>query len=236
MVGTVVIISKKVAEYGVKGMAIFRRNALKAWVAALEFSLTAEKRELKKARKKQKVVELKEENWGELAKIKMATATVKAKRAGRPRKRPNPKAPVKIKAVVKAKKSQRRVAKVKPVVSTKLKAKKSQRRVAKTKPAVSAKPKAKKSQRRIAKAKAAVSTELKAKTLQQQTKKAGAKAKVAVKSLERKLKVASAKPLSGRSGRPATPTELKTKIHRLEGELDDLKYPPVEMEDELFED
>jgi len=126
---------------------------LRARAAALEFN-TAEQRELKKARNKQKAAEPKEETRGEHAKIKKTT--VKPKKSGRPQKHPKPKVGVKPKAAVKAKKPQPRVA------------------------------------------------------------RAGTS--------------------GDKSNRTATSTELKTKIHRLEDELDDLKYPPVELEDELFEE
>jgi outer membrane biosynthesis protein TonB len=197
MVGTVVVIGRKIAEYGVKGMAIVRRNALRARVAALEFSLAAVNRELKKVRKKQKAAEPKEETQPKQAKTKKAKA--KPKGSSRPRKRPKPKAGVKTKAAVKAKKPQPRVAKAKIKKAT-------------------AKPKRASRPRKHPKP------------------KVGVKTKAAVKAKKSQLKLAGAGTLGGKSDKITTSTELKTKIHRLEGELDDLKYPPVELEDELFED
>ena len=57
-----------------------------------------------------------------------------------------------------------------------------------------------------------------------------------MKAQKPQLRVAGAGTSGGKSNRTATSTELKTKIHRLEGELEDLKYPPVELEDEYFDD
>lgn len=66
--------------------------------------------------------------------------------------------------------------------------------------------------------------------------KAGAKTKVAIGAQKPQPRVAKAKTSGGKSDKTAGSTELKTKIRRLEGELDDLKYPPVDLENEYFDD
>ena len=194
--GTVVVVGRKIAEYGVRGMAIVRRNALRARVAALEFSLAAVQRELKKVRKKQKAAEPKEDTQGEQEKIKKTT--VKPKKSSRPRKRPTSKAGAKTKVAVRAQKPR--------PLATKAKIKRETE-----KPKRPSRPR------------------------KRPTSKAGVETKVAMKAQKPQLRVAGAGTSGGKSNRTATSTELKTKIHRLEGELEDL-YPPVELEDEYFDD
>jgi hypothetical protein len=154
VVGTVAATGKKVAGFGVRGVAIVRRNGLRVRVAELESDIAAVWRELKSVRHGQKDARPGKKSQGEQAKIK--TKTKKPKRSSRPRKR--------------------------------------------------------------------------------QASKAGAKTKVAIKPQEPQPRVAKVKTSGDESDKIATSTELKTKIRRLESEMEDLKYPSVDLENEYFDD
>lgn len=99
--------------------------------------------------------------------------------------------------------------------------------------------KTKKPQRRVAKAKTSISkpdkkapsTELEMKIQPLPSAKGCAETKVVTESQKPQARMSDGKP-----DKTAASTEPKTKIHRLEDELDDLKYPPVDLEDEYFDD
>lgn len=79
--------------------------------------------------------------------------------------------------------------------------------------------------------KTAILTEPEAKIQPLQSVKTGPETKVVTESQKPQARTSDVKPV-----KKAPSTELETKNHRLEDELGDLKYPPVDLEDEYFDD